>query len=284
MRYKKRTVLLFLLPGLLGVMLFYVAPLLGGMYYSLTDGSRLNRYVGFQNYAAVWSNQMFQLGLKNTWIFSGICTPLCFFLSLVIALMLSSIQKGGVFVRNALFMPYLMPSSAILIIWLTAFDFGGVINRIICALGGSRVYWLEGSTLRIPIILLYLWKNVGFCSIILTSAIQTVPKPYYEFALLEGAGRMTMHRKITLPCILPTAYLVFVFSFMGAFKIFKEVYFIGGAYPDQAVYTLQNYMNNMYAKLNYQYVTAAAYIFALMVIALFLIIYLVQRRVSAYEN
>lgn len=284
MRYKKRTVLLFLLPGLIGLLLFYLLPLLGGVYYSLTDGSRLNRYIGFANYQAVFDNKMFQLGLKNTWIFAGICTPLSFLLALIFALQLSTLKKGGTFIKNALFMPYLMPSSAILIIWLTAFDYGGVINRALCALGGQRVFWLEGGTLRVPIILMYLWKNVGFCSIIFTAAIQTVPKAYYEFAKLEGANGLQMHLNVTLPAIAPTAYLVFIFSFMGAFKIFKEVYFIGGAYPDKAVYTLQNYMNNMYQKLNYQYVTAGAYIFALMVIVLFGVIFLMQRRVSAYAD
>lgn len=281
MRYKKRTVLFFLLPGLMGLLVFYVVPLLGGVYYSLSDGSRLNRYVGFVNFEAVWENAMFQLGLKNTWEFAAICTPLSWVLALIIALLLSGLKKGGTFIKNSLFLPYLMPSSAILIIWLTAFDYGGVFNRIIVGLGGERIYWLEGVTLRFPVILLYLWKNVGFCSIIFTAAIQTVPKPYYEFAKLEGASAFKMHLHVTLPTIAPTAYLVFIFSFMGAFKIFKEVYFIGGSYPDRAIYTLQNYMNNMYSKLNYQYVTAAAYIFALMVIVLFGIIFLIQRRVSA---
>lgn len=275
---------MFLVPGLVGLMLFYLVPFLGGVYVSLTDGTRLNRYIGLVNYRDVWENQMFRLGLKNTWIFAGICTPLSFLLSLLAALALSSLKKGGVFIKNALFMPYLMPSSAILLIWLTVFDFGGAINRLMVLMLGHRVDFLTGGTLRVPIILLYLWKNVGFCSIIFTSAIQTVPKAYYEFAHLEGAGPLRTHLSVTLPCIAPTAYLVFIFSFMGAFKIFKEVYFIGGAYPDKAVYTLQNYMNNMYMKLNDQYVTAAAYLFALMVIVLFGVIFLLQRRVSANED
>ncbi len=269
---------MFLFPGLVGLLLFYLVPLLGGVYYSLGDGSRVNTFIGFQNYVDVWHNKMFQLGLKNTWEFALICTPLSFVLSLILALMLSSLKKGGLLAKNALFLPYLMPSSAILMIWLTAFDYGGIINKMLTTLGFERVYFLEDYTLRFPIILLYLWKNVGFCSIIFTSAIQAVPKAFYEFAWLEGASSFKMHTKVTLPCIAPTAFLVFIFSFMGAFKIFKEVFFIGGAYPDKAVYTLQNYMNNMFSKLNYQYVTAAAYIFALMVIALFGIIFLLQRR------
>ena len=82
---------------------------------------------------------------------------------------------------------------------------------------------------------------------------------------------------MTLPLIVPSSFLVFILCWINSFKIFKEVYFIGGAYPDEAVYTLQNYMNNMFSKLNYQNVTTAAYIFALIVFVIFGIIYLVQR-------
>lgn len=77
--------------------------------------------------------------------------------------------------------------------------------------------------------------------------------------------------------IVPSAFLIIILEWINAFKIFKEVYFIGGAYPDEAVYTLQNYMNNMYAKMNYQNVTTAAYSFALIVFALFGILFLIQR-------
>ena len=85
---------------------------------------------------------------------------------------------------------------------------------------------------------------------------------------------------ITLPMIVPSAFLIIILEWINAFKIFKEVYFIGGAYPDEAVYTLQNYMNNMYGKLNYQNVTTAAYSFALIVFALFGALFLLQRALQ----
>ena len=98
--------------------------------------------------------------------------------------------------------------------------------------------------------------------------------------MLEGAGFLRRAVGITLPLILPSAFLVFVLAWINAFKIFKEVYFIAGAYPDASVYTLQNYMNNMYDKLNYQLVTAAAYSFALIVLGIFALLFFLQRRAS----
>ncbi|MEG2951115.1 MAG: sugar ABC transporter permease, partial [Clostridia bacterium] len=173
----------------------------------------------------------------------------------------------------ALLMPYLMPSSAMLIIWLLIFDYGGIVNRMFVTLGLNRVFWLEGAALRVPIVLLYIWKNLGFSVVIFTAALQAVPEALYEYASLEGAGYLRREFSITLPQIVPTAFLVLVLAIVNAFKIFKEVYFIGGAYPDESIYTLQHYMNNKFAKLDYQDVTTAAYSFAVIVIALFLLMY-----------
>lgn len=275
---RKKSVWLFLAPGLLGLMLFYVIPFIGGIYYSLTDGTYRNAFVGMANYAGMWHNQMFLLGLKNTLELSLICAPLVWVLSFAIASLLNRLRPKGAFFRNSVLLPYLMPSSAMLLFWLVIFDFGGVVNRVVTALGFDRVMWLQGSQMRVPIILLFMWKNLGFAVIIFLSAIQAVPQPLYEYATLEGAGFLRQTFGITLPMIVPTAFLVIILEWINAFKIFKEVYFISGAYPDESVYTLQHYMNNMYNKLNYQNVTTAAYSFALIVFALFGVLFLTQRR------
>ena len=267
-----------MLPGLAGLLVFYFIPFAGGVWYSLTDGSFENRFVWFANYGTVWQNPMFQLGLKNTMELSLICAPLLFLLSFVLAAALHRIRPAGGFFRSSVLMPYLMPSSAVLIIWLLWFDRGGPVNRIICLLGGQRIDWLTGSELRVPVVLLFLWKNLGFCFIIFLSALQSIPESLYEYASLEGASFRRQTFSITLPLVVPSAFLVAILSFVNAFRIFKEVYFIGGPYPEESLYTLQNYMNNMYGKLNYQNVTTAAYIFALIVFVLFGILFLTQRR------
>ncbi len=259
----------FLLPGLLGLLVFYLVPFVGGVWFSMTDGSIDNAFVGFANYQRVWQNEVFRLGLKNTIELSLLCAPVIFVFSFVLAVMLRALGDKSAAARNVLLLPYLMPSSALLLIWLVLFDYGGIVNRILAQLGVARVLWLESEYLRAPIVLLYIWKNVGFSVVIFSAALQAVPKPLYEYAALEGAGAFKRETKITLPLILPSAFLVLVLACVNAFKIFKEVYFIGGAYPHDAVYTLQNYMNNKFAKLDYQDVTTAAYSFALIVLVLF---------------
>lgn len=274
MFHRKKIVWLLLLPGLAGLLAFYVVPFFGGIYFSLMDGTFENRFVGFDNYLRVLQNPMFQLGLKNTWELSLLCAPVIWLLAFILAAMLKTLGQRSTAFRNILLLPYLMPSSAMLLIWTLMFDYGGVINRLVVALGFQRVPWLEEEALRVPIVLLYIWKNLGFSVVLFASALSAVHPSLYEYASLEGAGWWTQSFRITLPQILPTAFLVFVLAWVNAFKIFKEVYFIAGAYPVRSIYTLQHFMNNMFSKLEYQNVTTAAYLFAVGVMALFALMYL----------
>ena len=271
---RKKIVWLLLLPGLAGLMLFYVVPFFGGIYFSVTDGTYENNFVGLKNYAQVLQNPMFQLGLRNTWELSLLCAPVIWLLAFILSAMLRTLKERSTPFRNILLLPYLMPSSAMLLIWTLMFDYGGVVNRLVTAMGLERVLWLEGDALRFPIVLLYVWKNLGFSVVLFASALSAVHPSLYEYAALEGAGWWTQAFRITLPQILPTAFLVFVLAWVNAFKIFKEVYFIGGSYPTQQIYTLQHFMNNMFAKLDYQKVTTAAYLFAIGVMVLFALMYL----------
>ena len=92
---EKRSALLYLLPGLIGLTLFYIVPFVGGIYYSFTDGSYQNAFVWFDNYKSIWQNEMFLLGLKNTLLLSMICTPLVWLLSFGLAVLLNRLKPGG---------------------------------------------------------------------------------------------------------------------------------------------------------------------------------------------
>lgn len=274
MFHRKKIVWLLLLPGMAGLLAFYVVPFFGGIYFSLMDGTFANNFVGLANYQRVIQNPMFQLGLKNTWELSMLCAPVIWLLAFILAAMLKTLKHRSTPLRNILLLPYLMPSSAMLLIWTLMFDYGGVINRLAVQMGFERVLWLEEDALRVPIVLLYIWKNVGFSVVLFASALAAVHPSLYEYASLEGAGWWTQSFRITLPQILPTAFLVFVLAWVNAFKIFKEAYFIGGDYPTPQIYTLQHFMNNKFAKLEYQDVTTAAYLFAIGVMVLFALMYM----------
>jgi len=128
---KKKSVLLFLLPGLCMLLIFYIIPFFSGIGYSLMDGSYKNEFVGLKNYREIWQNSMFLLGLKNTMELSLICAPLLWILSFLLASALASIKPFGGFFRSSVLLPYLTPSSAILLVWLVELVIVGqfILNR-----------------------------------------------------------------------------------------------------------------------------------------------------------
>ncbi|NMD38831.1 MAG: sugar ABC transporter permease [Christensenellaceae bacterium] len=278
MRYSKRATLGFILPGLIGLLTFYAVPFVWGFYLSLMSDTAKSVFIGFENYTKIIQNPMFVLGLKNSLLLTAIGAPICWLIAYLIAVVLQRTKQKISFVTGTLIVPYIMPSSAILLYFLLLFDWGGMLNRILGILGIERVLWLSGSMLRVPVILLYLWKNIGFCAIVFSAAMQAIPQSLYEYADLEGISFVKRETKITLPLIAPSSFLVMVFACINSFKIFREAYYIGGPYPDESIYTFQNYMNNMFQKLNYSNVMAGAYIFAAVVIAVFALLYLMQKR------
>lgn len=277
---RRKSVILFLLPGFLLLFCFHILPFFSGIRYSVADGSVNMQFVGLENYTALWQNEMFRLGLKNTLELSVLCAPLLWFLSLVLALGLHAVHPKGKVFRSFVLLPYLAPSSAMLLVWLLLFDNGGPVNRLLLDIGFDQVLWLEGSALRVPIVLLFLWKNLGFCTIVFLAALQTVPDAYLEYAYLEGAGFFTRTFRVMLPQIIPTAFLVFIFAWINAFKVFQEAYIIAGAYPSRSIYTLQHYMNNQFARLDFQMVTTAAYSFAAVVMVFFAVLFLLQKKAA----
>ena len=243
--YKKfRLAWPFLLPGLAGLLIFYGIPFVGGIWYSVTDGKVQNAFVGLENYISVWNNTMFQMGLKNTMELSLICAPLLFLLSFVLAAGLHRIRPAGGFFRSGVLLPYLMPSSAILLIWLIWFDFRGPVNRLLVALGGTRVDWLVGPEARLPVILLFLWKNLGFCVVIFMSALQSIPESLYEYATLEGASFMKQTFRITLPLMKSSILAVLMLGFIYTFRAFDLMYIMtkGGPLNSTDVLGTYSYM------------------------------------------
>lgn len=131
------------------LLIFYIIPFFSGIGYSLMDGSYKNEFVGLKNYREIWQNSMFLLGLKNH---DGAVAHLC-------AAVVDSVVPAGEcagfhqavrrFFRSSVLLPYLTPSSAILLVWLVLFDYGGPVNRALAAMGAERVMWLSSGALRL---------------------------------------------------------------------------------------------------------------------------------------
>ena len=249
-----------LLPSLIGTAIFFVIPYLRVLYYSLIDNQFRRNFVWLDNYIETLTNGYFLLALRNSLLLILICVPVLVVLALVISLALS---YGIGFVgrtRFAFVLPMVIPTASIVLIWRSIFG--------------------ENETV-LPIYLLFIWKNIGICIVLLTAAFTSIERSIFEAARLDGANTFVLHTKITIPMTAPTVFFVSLLSIVNSFKIFKESYlYYGTNYPPDHSYTLQYYMNNNFLKLDYQSLATSAVLTSILVFGIVMAGMAIQRRYS----
>lgn len=241
--------LLFVLPGLAGFVAFYVWPFFISLYYSVLDRPVNGSFVGFGNYAALFANMPYRLGLRNTLVFMGISLPFNMIVSLAAALLIKTTGKRKPLFTLFFLIPLVVPSGSMIFFWRMLFSETGFLRL------GFRV--MESGYARIAVAVIFLWKNIGYNVILFLAGLSAVPKECLEAAKVDGAGAARRFTGVTLAFLAPTFVLVFMMSFINSFKVFKEVYLLTGGYPHESVYMLQHFMNNMFASLQYPKLTAA---------------------------
>ncbi len=270
----------FLAPSLLGFLIFFLVPFLGGTYYSLVDNPVSKNFIGLANYTNLFHNQVFLKAASNTLIFSSICVPLNIILSLTLAVLLNKEIYGRAVIRTAFIVPLVVPVASIVLVWQIMFDTRGSLNGLLHFLGSSGQDWMNTDWARTVVIIVYLWKNCGYNMVIFLAGLQNIPSEYYEAADIDGAGAVIKFMKITIPYLAPAAFFVFIMSIINSFKVFRETYLIAGPYPQDSIYMLQHYMNNIFLSLDYQKLTAAAFLTALLIFVLILVLFSVERKIS----
>lgn len=271
---------LFLGPSLLGFSLFYLLPFITGFYYSLVDSPIDGTFVGFHNYGALLKNPSFLSALANTATFTFICVPLNMILSLGVALLLNQKLQGANLFRTIMITPLVVPVASVVLVWQAFFDLNGVLNSLLHALGYPPVDWMKTNWSRMVVLVVYLWKNIGYSVVLFLAGLQNIPAEYYEAARSDGAGLRQEFFRITLIYLTPTTFFVFVISIINSFKVFRETYLISGEYPYNSIYMLQHYMNNMFMALDYQKLTSAAFIMAAFIVAVVLLLFTVERKIT----
>ena len=259
---------LCILPSLLGVLIFFLIPFGLVVYYSMINNPNTKQFVGLSNYIKLFSNNAFLAAAKNTGLFSAVSVPLALVLSLALAVMLERNIPGKSAFRTFFLSPLMVPTASVVLVWQVLFHNHGTINQIIEQFGGHGVDWLKSSHGQIILICMFLWKNLGYNMILFMAALAGIPKDILEVAELEGAGRIYQFFHIKLRYLSPTIVFVLILSMINSFKIFREVYLLTGDYPYDKLYMLQHFMNNTFASLDYQKLSAAAVLFAAVMIVI----------------
>lgn len=268
--------LCFLSPSLLGVGLFFVLPFGVVVYYSLIDGVGSKNFVGFENFIKLFDNSAFLLAAKNTLLFSAFAVPLAVVLAIVLALMLECRIPMKSYFRTFFLSPMMVPVASIVLIWQVLFNYNGSVNEWMMLLGADKIDWLLSEYSMVVVVLLFLWKNLGYNMILFMAGLANIPKELLEVASVEGASEMYKFFAIKLRYLSPTMLFVTILSLINSFKVFREVYLLTGDYPYETLYMLQHFMNNTFRSLDYQKLSAAAVVMAIAMMILIALLFRVE--------
>ena len=268
----------FLAPSVIGVLLFFVLPFFVVIYYSFVDNPISLQFVGLENYKNVIANTAFRTAVKNTFTFSVIAVPLAVVLGLLLALLLDEKVPFRSFLRSSFLTPLMVPIASVVLIFQVLFDYNGVINNILMTWSDTRTDWLKSSSGIFVIILLFLWKNLGYNMILFLSALGNVPSDIVEVAKLDGAGAFRVFWHVKLRYLSPMVVFTTILSMINSFKVFCEIYLLTGEYPFGAMYMLQHYMNNTFSSADYQKLSTAAIYMSLVMIVIIGIMLIVENH------
>ena len=264
------------LPSFIGVMLFFFIPFCIVIYYSLINNPVLKEFVGIDNYTKLFSNTAFMKAVKNTAFFSVVSVPLAVILSLGLAMLLERNIPGKSIFRTFFLSPLMVPTASVVLVWQVIFHNHGTLNQLIEHFGGQSVDWLKSPYGQVVIICMFLWKNLGYNMILFMSALCAIPRDIIEVADLEGAGSWYKFIHIKLRYLSPTILFVLILSMINSFKIFREVYLLTGNYPQDKLYMLQHFMNNTFNSLDYQKLSSAAVLLALVMIVIMAVLLIAE--------
>lgn len=269
---------LFLAPSFLGVLLFFVVPFMVVIFYSMVDNPISHNFVFLDNFKRVIGNAAFQQAVKNTAVFSAIAVPLAVIFSLLLALVLTQKLPFHSQFRTFFLSPMMVPVASIVLIWQVLFHYNGAVNDIVQFFGGSKIDWIKSDYAIVVIVILFLWKNLGYNMILFMSALGSIPKDIIEVAELESASGWQIFFRIKLRYMSSTILFVTIMSLINSFKVFREIYLLTDDHPYDAVYMLQHFMNNMFASLDYQKLSAAAILMSLVMIVIIGALFIIENH------
>lgn len=268
--------LCFLFPSLLGVGLFFILPFGVVVYYSLIDGVGSRNFVGLSNFIKLFNNSAFIMAAKNTLKFSFTAVPLAVTLAMALALMLECRIPLKSQFRTFFLSPMMVPVASVVLIWQVLFNYNGTINEFLLLFGADKIDWLQSEYCQLVVLMLFLWKNLGYNMILFMSGLANIPKELLEVADVEGASSAYKFFAIKLRYLSPTILFVAILSLINSFKVFREVYLLTGDYPYEKLYMLQHFMNNTFRSLDYQKLSAAAVVMAIAMVVIIALLFIAE--------
>jgi len=267
---------IFLLPNLVGFLVFMVGPTIGSIAISFSSWSLLNAptFAGLQNYSDLLKDSVFWQTLGNTAYYVFVKVPLNMFLSLLLASFLNKEIHGRNALRTIFFLPMVASSVSVALIWQPLLDpTSGMVNKLLSFIHLGPYPWILSPNWAMPsVIMVATWKELGYFMVIFLAGLQGISSTYYEAAEIDGANAVQSFWHITVPLISPTTFFVLITSIIGSFQIFDLTTVLTNGGPANATNTLVMYVYQAGFKFfRMGYASAVAYALFIIILAFTLI-------------
>ena len=289
-RKKARMGLLFTMPWIIGLLLFYAYPLISSIYYSMTTYSVLSpgKFVGLKNYTRLVKDALFWKSVSNTLYFASISVPVNIVVGIVIALLLNFKSKAIGLYRTIFFIPTLVPVIATATVWKFLLDSQyGLINQLLNMVGINSIQWLTSAEYsKISLVLIAAW-GVGQAIIVNLAGLQDISPTYYEAAEVDGANGFQKIRHITIPLLTPVIFYNLVMGIINALQTFTLPYSLTGG-EGTPVHSLTFYVMYLYSNgfgyMKMGYASAMAWILFVIILVLTLIVVRSSKHWVQYQD
>ena len=220
----------FILPSLLGFLIFTFIPVVISLCLSFTswnfmEGIEGIKFNGLANYIRLFSDEWFLNSYKNNIIFTAVTVPVLIALGLVMATIINKYIYGGV-VRTMIFIPYIASVVAVCTVWMVLLQPSyGPVNEFFRSIGiANPPGWLADFKWSLPsIMIIYVWQQVGYYSIVFLAGLKGLPEDVYEAAKVDGASSIRQFFSLTVPLISPTTFFLTIMGIIGSFKVFDQI-------------------------------------------------------------
>lgn len=289
--YKRRSkfkntakILGFVLPALIPLLVFWIYPVIKTVYISFTNWDYMTPtydYVLFDNYIGLLKDPRFYDALKNTVMFTvGTLIPTVV-IGLGLSLLMQKAFKGDGIVKFVIFSPWITPTVAISIVWAWIFESdNGFANMVLEFLGLPALNWIKSSdTAMLAVIIVTVWKSVGYAMIFYLAALEKVPKELYEANDIDGANILQKFRYVTLPGISPTTFFLVIITMVNSLQAYDQIQILTQGGPAGSTRTLlYMYYQLGFEEFNMGQASAVAVVLILITVAISIVQFIVSKK------
>lgn len=277
----------FISPWLLGFVAFLLGPMVASIYISLTEWDSFTppEWVGLANYERALTDPIFWKSLGNTFFYALISVPLGLVIGVWLANLLNKRISGRKLFRTFIYLPTLVPLVATAMVFKMVLAPSGPLNKLLSFVGIQGPNWLlDPNWVKPALIVLSAW-GAGGATVLLLSAMNGIPREFYEAAEIDGAGSMQQFWAITFPQITPIIFFNLIMGLIGAFQIFSQVYILTSGGPDNASMMMVPLLfREAFSFYHFGYASAVAWLLFVVIIGFTIIAFRTSRGWVFYET